>query len=210
MRPRLIYYDARGTCLRVRLMLADLGVEYDWVPLSDPHALLEARGKAPCGSLPIWEEGGGALVISGANTILEYLGARLSVQSDDLQVRAVARELEEYCNEYERALWGKRDAVAAHLAQASEGTRSEANATYDRNRLIPMLVVLGTTYQSLRRLLARPLPCDYALLEVLHYTATEDPDLLGQVPTLQDFYQDALRRPRIKKFVSPNTDDEGA
>lgn len=79
-KPRLTYFSSRGLAEVIRILLADVGVDYDemavgtWDPAGMPAAFLELRerGVLAFDALPLWEEPGGfRLVQSGA--ILRHL-----------------------------------------------------------------------------------------------------------------------------------------
>ena len=198
--PKLIYYNARGTVLKCRLLLADMGIKYQWTPLDKAEEeVISAKISAPSCTLPIWEDS--VTKVSGSAVILEYLGANLGKYSASLQVQAAARALVLYCESLLDSIWKEAEVVAAFLATDPDMTRSESISTYRQNRILPGLTILTRDMLSLKSLSAEPLYSDYALLEVLYYANAEYPELVDQFPPLRELFQRYVARPGIRKLI---------
>ncbi|KAE8304971.1 Glutathione S-transferase-like protein [Giardia duodenalis] len=198
--PRLTYYDARGTALKCRLLLADLEIRYEWAPLASAEQVAAAKVGAPSCTLPVWEDS--AARVAGGMVILEYLGASLGRYSTSLQVQAAARALVLFCEDLLAAAWKEPKAVAEALAAGAEMTRSECIAAYRQNRILPGLTVLTRDVLNLRSLAFEPLDSDYAVLEVLYYADAECPELVDQFPPLRELFDGYRARPGITKLLA--------
>ncbi|EFO62539.1 Hypothetical protein GLP15_1665 [Giardia lamblia P15] len=198
--PRLVYYDARGTALKCRLLLADLEIRYRWTPLASAEQVAAAKTGAPSCVLPVWEDG--AAKVAGSTVVLEYLGASLGRYSASLQVQAAARALVLFCEDLLTAIWRESEAVAEALAAGAEMMRSECIAAYRQNRILPGLTVLARDVLSLRSLAPEPLYSDYAVLEVLYYADAEYPELVDQFPLLRELSDGYFARPGIRKLLA--------
>lgn len=197
--PKLIYYNARGTALKCRLLLADMDIKYQWTPLSNIEQIIATKINAPSCILPVWEDN--VTKVSGSAIILEYLGASLGKYSASLQVQAAERALVLYCEDLLDSIWKESENVAALLASNNDMTRSEGTLIYRQNRIIPGLTILTRDMLSLKKLSTEPLYSDYAILEVLYYANAEYPELIDQFPPLRELSNSYFARPGIKRLV---------
>ncbi|WP_437932500.1 glutathione S-transferase [Sorangium sp. So ce291] len=122
--PRLTYFTGRGRAEKIRLLLAEAGVDYEEVDVGPWHLTdkppqfldLKASGKLAFGKLPLWEEPGGARVVqSGA--ILRHIARKTGLHGRDALEAAACDEIIDAVEEVVDRARAIMDAEPAKLAE---------------------------------------------------------------------------------------------
>ncbi|KAL6072584.1 Glutathione S-transferase P [Balamuthia mandrillaris] len=127
---RLTYFGARGSCDKVRLLMAIAGLNYQEVIVTG-REFGRMSGEVEFGKLPLLEDGDLRLVHSCA--IMRHLARKADLYGSDAREAALCDMWMEQCEEVQQALW-----KAEFITQDVSDFRAEAmKSQFLQDCLIP-------------------------------------------------------------------------
>lgn len=208
--PVLSYYDAKGTALKLRLLLVHAGVAHEWRPLKTPEEILKAQERSPFGELPLWETED--IVVSGSLAVFEHVAIDMGYllpREMNIQRYALSRQFAHYCEGVLEDLWRMTEFLASPEAQdaRSKGVgRSAIREAYIRMRLRPKLELVSREYFHLATTYGAS--CEdylgFALYELLLHLQNEVHDVLDNQEVFRTFVDRFTKHPRVQVFLEAN------
>jgi len=141
-KPRLTYFSSRGLTESIRVLLADIGVDYEdagvgtFTPAGQPEGFktLIASGKLPFDQLPIWEEPSG-LLISQSQAIVRHIARTHGYAGDNATEAAFVDQAHEGVIDVQQRVSIQARAYRTATADAQKAEAKE-NAIKDINKAL--------------------------------------------------------------------------
>lgn len=198
MKPKIIYFGARGRVEAVRLILEDQGVEYEDQRV-DVAEWPQLKPTLPFGQLPVYEDEG--IEINQSQAIYRYLGRKYDLYGKD--------ELEQLrCDIVQEALVD----VQASLGQLFwDPEFSAKREVYEKETLVPFMEKLQLLLNQNKRNDGDSAESywvgndvtyvDYIAWTYLDCIRAFAPKTLAQYPDLVKFKKQMELRPRIVEYL---------
>lgn len=190
-KPQLVYFDIRGRAEAIRLLLEEVGVEYDDLRISR-HEWAELQPRTPFGQLPLFREGD--LELAQSHAILRHLARVHDLDGRDeperLRSDVAVEALRDADEQLGSALW--RPGFANERTRFVEGELARSLRALAR-----LFETSGAPFW------AGPSP---TLADVFAFAFLEDvealfPGALAGAPPLAGFRERFAARPRIAAYL---------
>uniref|UniRef100_A0A8C5PH82 Glutathione S-transferase n=1 Tax=Leptobrachium leishanense TaxID=445787 RepID=A0A8C5PH82_9ANUR len=191
---KIIYFDVRGRCEGMRILLADQGAEWNEEVLTfDQWLKGDQKAKAVFGQLPGFQDGD--CVLYQSNAIMRYLARKHGVYGKDLvtqsRVDMMNDGVEDLRVKYLRMVYqnyeeGKEPYIQSLPAELKHFER----ALRENNNGQSFIVGNEISF------------ADYNLVDLLHNHLVLAPECLKEFSLLSAYVERISSRPKIKAFLS--------
>ncbi|GIQ80603.1 hypothetical protein KIPB_001429 [Kipferlia bialata] len=191
----LVFFPVRGEVDKIRLMLADSGMHYDFEPVSGGSAATKAES-SPFGILPIWKDATTTTCHSMA--IMLHLAGKLGYDGQTPVERGFLMPCAMQCEDILRTMW-----MAEFSGSKSASTVQLRNKFY-RDYICPRFTFLQRDVVATAKpyLLGDRLSyADLCLVAMLDAVAKEIPMSVGGFPELKRYRNRVMKRPNLKRMV---------
>eukprot|EP01112_Ceratiomyxa_fruticulosa_P001499 TRINITY_DN1166_c1_g1_i5.p1 TRINITY_DN1166_c1_g1~~TRINITY_DN1166_c1_g1_i5.p1 ORF type:complete len:207 (+),score=35.43 TRINITY_DN1166_c1_g1_i5:1023-1643(+) len=190
----LVYFPARGECDKVRLLLAETGLNFVELNVTGKSFALN-REDYPLCELPVLEDSN--VRMCGAMTIMNYIGEKMGMFGDDLAERALISMWCEKIEKIQQGIW-----QADFLTAAS--STSKMQEAFCKEYLYPELTILSNAMMkndSPFLVKGAISIADIYLFSLLESIEKELPSTLLEFPLLTAFRDCIADRPNISRFM---------
>lgn len=195
-KPKIIYFDIRGRAEAIRLLLEDVGVDYEDVRVSREE-WPEMRPTTPFGRVPIYREG--SLEIPETYAILNHLGRQHGLLGVDRASRIRCDVTVEAFRDY-----GNR---VATVFGALSGASDEARAAFVQEELPDRMAALESFYTEGKAGTGfwageSATVADFVAFCSIEGIQNQSPKALSDFKGLQEFQARFSSRPRIRDYLA--------
>ena len=199
--PTVTYFDVRARAEPIRLILEELGIQYEDHQIGDPE-WTKLRSSTPFGWLPVYRDGD--LEIWQSHTIFRHL-ARVhdlygSNEAERIRCDVVEEAFADLNTLIGKAPWrpGFRDTQADFIER-------ELSPVLDRLERYLLTNAAGPSFWVGQRLTF----VDLIALSLLDCTGSMFPEAMAGHPDLQGFCDGIARRPRIAAYLRSDRRPQG-
>eukprot|EP00768_Dysnectes_brevis_P007271 gnl/Dysnectes_brevis/6083_a9165_465.p1 GENE.gnl/Dysnectes_brevis/6083_a9165_465~~gnl/Dysnectes_brevis/6083_a9165_465.p1 ORF type:complete len:208 (-),score=34.95 gnl/Dysnectes_brevis/6083_a9165_465:32-655(-) len=188
---KLIYYEARGTADKTRLLLSLVDVFYLNTTISG-RQVIKHQEHSPLGQLPIWEDD--QVIVSGSLPVFLFLARKFHLEPPQPQDQALCLAVTAFTEEICQRLWDApflEEGISDHAA-------AQAKTKFMQAVLFPRLTLLSREIPSgSSTLLSDVSYADAALLAMLDAVDKELPLALSAFPSLKAYRKAMKERPAV-------------